>query len=127
LRHSSDRHCNANYWHQATGIVFRISSPHGHNNAEAWADPILAPRYIVILASHSASTYADFLGLWTGMGGSNDIIRGNDGNFYIACRKTTANPPMSGSATPTGLCSSAPKVAMCIASGSIRAGTFTPY
>ena len=26
----------------------------------------------------------DFLGEWTGMGGPNDITRGNDGNFYIA-------------------------------------------
>jgi DNA-binding beta-propeller fold protein YncE len=26
----------------------------------------------------------DFLGMWTGMGGPNDITRGKDGNFYIA-------------------------------------------
>jgi hypothetical protein len=26
----------------------------------------------------------DFLGMWTGMGGPNDIARGNDGTFYIA-------------------------------------------
>ena len=26
----------------------------------------------------------DFLGIWTGMGGPNDITRGKDGNFYIA-------------------------------------------
>jgi len=26
----------------------------------------------------------DFLGMWTGMGGPNDITRGKDGNYYIA-------------------------------------------
>jgi DNA-binding beta-propeller fold protein YncE len=30
------------------------------------------------------SADGDFLGMWTGMGGPNDITRGKDGNFYIA-------------------------------------------
>jgi DNA-binding beta-propeller fold protein YncE len=30
------------------------------------------------------SADGDFLGMWTGMGGPNDITRGGDGTFYIA-------------------------------------------
>jgi len=34
----------------------------------------------------------DFLGQWTGMGGPNDISRGQDGNFYIAEQEDGGNP-----------------------------------
>jgi NHL repeat len=33
-----------------------------------------------------------FLGMWTGMGGPNDISRGTDGNFYIAEQEDAGNP-----------------------------------
>jgi hypothetical protein len=34
----------------------------------------------------------DFLGMWTGMGGPNDITRGADGNFYIAEQEDDGKP-----------------------------------
>ena len=34
----------------------------------------------------------DFLGIWTGMGGPNDITRGKDGNFYIAEQEDGGKP-----------------------------------
>jgi hypothetical protein len=34
----------------------------------------------------------DFLGMWTGMGGPNDISRGKDGNFYIAEQEDDGKP-----------------------------------
>jgi DNA-binding beta-propeller fold protein YncE len=34
----------------------------------------------------------EFLGLWTGMGGPNDITRGKDGNFYIAEQEDGGKP-----------------------------------
>ncbi len=34
----------------------------------------------------------DFLGMWTGMGGPNDITRGKDGNFYIAEQEDEGKP-----------------------------------
>ena len=34
----------------------------------------------------------DFLGMWTGMGGPNDITRGKDGNFYIAEQEDDGKP-----------------------------------
>jgi hypothetical protein len=34
----------------------------------------------------------DFLGMWTGMGGPNDITRGKDGNYYIAEQEDGGNP-----------------------------------
>jgi hypothetical protein len=34
----------------------------------------------------------DFLGMWTGMGGPNDITRGKDGNFYIAEQEDGGKP-----------------------------------
>ena len=34
----------------------------------------------------------EFLGLWTGMGGPNDITRGRDGNFYIAEQEDEGRP-----------------------------------
>jgi len=34
----------------------------------------------------------EFLGQWTGMGGPNDISRGQDGNFYIAEQEDSGNP-----------------------------------
>jgi hypothetical protein len=34
----------------------------------------------------------EFLGQWTGMGGPNDISRGQDGNFYIAEQEDGGNP-----------------------------------
>jgi len=34
----------------------------------------------------------DFLGMWTGMGGPNDITRGTDGNFYIAEQEDDGKP-----------------------------------
>jgi DNA-binding beta-propeller fold protein YncE len=34
----------------------------------------------------------DFLGMWTGMGGPNDVTRGKDGNFYIAEQEDSGNP-----------------------------------
>jgi DNA-binding beta-propeller fold protein YncE len=34
----------------------------------------------------------DFLGMWTGMGGPNDITRGKDANFYIAEQEDGGNP-----------------------------------
>jgi DNA-binding beta-propeller fold protein YncE len=34
----------------------------------------------------------DFLGMWTGMGGPNDITRGKDGNFYIAEQEDEGRP-----------------------------------
>jgi DNA-binding beta-propeller fold protein YncE len=34
----------------------------------------------------------DFLGMWTGMGGPNDITRGKDGNFYIAEQELDGKP-----------------------------------
>jgi DNA-binding beta-propeller fold protein YncE len=34
----------------------------------------------------------DFLGMWTGMGGPNDITRGTDGLFYIAEQEDGGNP-----------------------------------
>jgi DNA-binding beta-propeller fold protein YncE len=33
-----------------------------------------------------------FLGMWTGMGGPNDITRGTDGTFYIAEQEDAGNP-----------------------------------
>jgi DNA-binding beta-propeller fold protein YncE len=33
-----------------------------------------------------------FLGMWTGMGGPNDITRGRDGNFYIAEQEDVGKP-----------------------------------
>ena len=34
----------------------------------------------------------EYLGMWTGMGGPNDITRGKDGNFYIAEQEDGGNP-----------------------------------
>jgi DNA-binding beta-propeller fold protein YncE len=34
----------------------------------------------------------EYLGEWTGMGGPNDISRGQDGNFYIAEQEDAGNP-----------------------------------
>jgi hypothetical protein len=34
----------------------------------------------------------DFLCMWTGMGGPNDITRGKDGNFYIAEQEDDGKP-----------------------------------
>lgn len=34
----------------------------------------------------------DFLGMWTGMGGPNDITRGRDGNYYIAEQEDGEKP-----------------------------------
>ncbi len=34
----------------------------------------------------------DFIGMWTGMGGPNDITRGNDGTFTIAEQEDGGNP-----------------------------------
>ena len=34
----------------------------------------------------------EFLGMWTGMGGPNDITRGKDGNFYIAEQEDGGKP-----------------------------------
>jgi hypothetical protein len=34
----------------------------------------------------------DYLGMWTGMGGPNDITRGKDGNFYIAEQENDGKP-----------------------------------
>jgi hypothetical protein len=34
----------------------------------------------------------DYLGIWTGMGGPNDITRGKDGNFYIAEQENDGKP-----------------------------------
>jgi len=34
----------------------------------------------------------EYLDQWTGMGGPNDIARGNDGNFYIAEQEADGNP-----------------------------------
>jgi DNA-binding beta-propeller fold protein YncE len=34
----------------------------------------------------------EFLGQWTGMGGPNDITRGNDGTFYLAEQEADGNP-----------------------------------
>ena len=38
------------------------------------------------------SPEGDFLGMWTGMGGPNDITRGKDGNFYIAEQEDEGRP-----------------------------------
>ncbi len=38
------------------------------------------------------SPEGDFLGMWTGMGGPNDITRGKDGNFYIAEQEDGGKP-----------------------------------
>jgi DNA-binding beta-propeller fold protein YncE len=38
------------------------------------------------------SADGDFLGMWTGMGGPNDITRGKDGNFYIAEQEDGGKP-----------------------------------
>jgi NHL repeat len=34
----------------------------------------------------------DYLGMWTGMGGPNDITRGKDGNYYIAEQENDGKP-----------------------------------
>jgi hypothetical protein len=41
---------------------------------------------------HIFSPEGDFLGMWTGMGGPNDITRGKDGNFYIAEQEDSDKP-----------------------------------
>ena len=44
----------------------------------------------------------DFLGMWTGMGGPNDITRGKDGNYYIAEQEADGNPAYCTVRSPQG-------------------------
>ncbi len=49
----------------------------------------------------------EYLGLWTGMGGPNDITRGKDGNYYIAEQENDGNPAKSASVIRRERCSCA--------------------
>jgi outer membrane protein TolC len=98
----------------------RRSVPHlaGHTGQGAGRVPPAARR------RHRPRRQA---GQWTGMGGPNDITRGNDGNFYIAEREDRDKRPMSACAMPAaGRCSCDWRADRYKAWASTHVATFTP-
>ena len=68
----------------------------------------------------------DFLGQWTGMGGPNDITRGQDGTSTIAEQEDDGNPAYVCVRDAKAPCSRAWKAATSTVSGWTCAATSTP-